>query len=405
MKKISILSLCLLSAVAVSAQKTVLKDAERAMKSGKPFTEVVQIITPAFSDAETKNNVDIYYIPGKAGYKQYDDLFAKKQLGMLKDGEEAAMANALLGGYEYMLKALPLDSLPNEKGKVSPKRSKDIVSTVAGHYSDYNMAAVSFYNVKDYDKAYQMWDVFFDVAENPVFAKSVKVVPDTVLCDVYFNQGIAAWQGEKLENAVKSFRNAIKHGFDKKNVYEYGLAVASGAKDNEALLEFATAGNARYGAEDPQFLNQIINYYLQTEKYDEAINFLNKGIAENPNNAQYYALAGIIYDNQDKRDQAMEMYEKALKLDPENGLANFYKGRGLAAKAGKMQDEYNGNDYEAYKTSTLNPIYRDAITYLEKAYNVDKGNHKQILQVLEIVYYNLNDEAGMKSVEERKLED
>ena len=67
MKKISILSLCLLSAVAVSAQKTVLKDAARAMKSGKPFTEVVQIITPAFSDAETKNNVDIYYIPGKAG--------------------------------------------------------------------------------------------------------------------------------------------------------------------------------------------------------------------------------------------------------------------------------------------------------------------------------------------------
>jgi len=63
MKKISILSLCLLTGMAVSAQKTVVKEATSAMKSGKDFTEVVKIMTPAFTDGETANLVDTYYVP------------------------------------------------------------------------------------------------------------------------------------------------------------------------------------------------------------------------------------------------------------------------------------------------------------------------------------------------------
>jgi hypothetical protein len=83
MKKISILSLCLVSGLAVSAQKAVVKEATSAMKSGKDFTEVVKIMTPAFQNAETAKLVDTYYVPGKAGFKQYDDLLGKKQFGML----------------------------------------------------------------------------------------------------------------------------------------------------------------------------------------------------------------------------------------------------------------------------------------------------------------------------------
>jgi tetratricopeptide (TPR) repeat protein len=404
MKKISILSLCLLTGMAVSAQKTVVKEATSAMKSGKDFTEVVKIMTPAFTDGETANLVDTYYVPGKAGFKQYDDLLGKKQFGMLPEGGALTMATALLGGYDYFVKALPLDSLPDEKGKVKPRYSKEIVNTIAGHYSDFNVVAVDFWNAKDFDNAYRSWDIFLSLPSNPVFAKEVKAFPDTVIAEVYFNQALAAWQAENCPNAVKSFRNAIAQGYNKKSVYEYGVAVASGANDNDALLEFASKGNELYGNEDPQFLNQIINYYLQTEKYDEAVSFLEKGISENPNNAQYYALAGIIYDNKNDREKAITYYTKALELDPDNGLANFYQGRALAAKAGKMSDDFNGQGYDQYKAQTLDPIYKEAVQLLEKAYNVDPNNRSQILQVLEIVYYNLNDESGLESVKQRREE-
>ena len=407
MKKISILSLCLLTAAAATAQKAVVKEAESAMKSGKPFTEVVQIITPAFTNPETDKQAQTYYVPGKAGFKEYDDVLGKKQVGMIK-GDDAAVlaaANALLGGYDYMMKALPLDSLPDEKGKVKPKYSKDIISTIIGHQGDFNMAAVDFYNFQDYGKAYDCWNVFLTIPTNPTFAEKAKQFPDSTMADIAFNQGIAAWQGNQFEKAVGSFKNAIKYGYDKQAVYDYGIAVATNAKDNDALMFFAKGGNDKFGDKTPMFLNQIVNYYLQTEKYADALAFLNDGIAKNPDNAQYYALEGIIYDNQQDRAKAMELYKKSLDLDANNALGNFYYGRGLAAKAGDLSDKYEGTNFAAYKEQELNPIYKEALTYLEKAYDLDKDNRNNILQVLEICYYNLGDEAGMQSVTDRKNAD
>lgn len=402
MKKLGILSLCLLSGMAVSAQKTVVKEATSAMKAGKDFTEVVKIMTPAFTNAETANDVEIYFVPGKAGFAQYDALFLKKQLGQLSDDDALKMATALLGGYDYYVKALPLDSIPNEKGKVSPKHSKDIVKTVAGHYADFNLVAIDFYNAKEYGNAYRSWDIYLNLPSDPVFGKSITAVHDTIAADICFNQGIAAWQAEDYAKAVSAFKNSVSKGNTKKNIFEYGMAVASGAKDNESLLEFASKGNQLYGAEDSQFISQIVNYYLQSEKYDEAIVYLQQAISENPNNAQYYALAGIIYDNKNERETAMSNYEKALSLDSENAIANFYEGRSLALKAGGLSDEFSGQNFAKFKEETLDPLYKKSAEYLEKAYKLDENLHNDALRLLEVVYYNLNDEAGLESVKQRR---
>jgi tetratricopeptide (TPR) repeat protein len=183
------------------------------------------------------------------------------------------------------------------------------------------------------------------------------------------------------------------------------MAVANGAKDNESLLEFASKGNDLYGADDSQFISQIVNYYLQTEKYDDAIVYLEKAISENPNNAQYYALSGIIYDNKNEREKAMSSYEKALSIDSENALANFYQGRSYALKAGTLSDEYTGSGFNDFKAKTLDPLYKQSAELLEKAYKLDENLRSDALRLLEIVYYNLNDEAGMESVKTRRLND
>lgn len=354
----------------------------------------------------TQKDGELIFKEAQADIKTYDDMLGKKQLGMLKDGEGLTMAQKLVSAYEKYMKALPLDQLPDPKnGKIKPKYTSKIWSQLQGHAYDFNSSALDFWNAKDFDGAYNSWQIFFDLVENPEVAPKIKVPNDTVLSEVAYNQGIAAWQADKLENAVKAFRKSVKYGYDKKNVFEYGMAVASNAKDNDALLEFAEKGNHLFGGEDPQFINQIINYYLGTEKYDEALDFLGNAIAENPNQAQYYSLKGIILDNKGDRPAATVEYEKALSIDPENGLGNFYLGRALASKAGDLSDNYEGTDYAKYKETELLPLFKQAADYLEKAYKVDQNNRSQILQVLEIVYYNLGDKDGLESVSSRKLED
>ncbi len=64
MKKISFLALSLAVAASASAQVSVVKEAERAMKGGEEAAKVVTIITPAFSDPATAQMAQTYFIPG-----------------------------------------------------------------------------------------------------------------------------------------------------------------------------------------------------------------------------------------------------------------------------------------------------------------------------------------------------
>ena len=125
MKKHLVIALAALFAgsMAASAQMQVLKDAERAQKSGKAPSEVVNIITPAFSDPETATLAQTYYIPGKAMFGEFDQLFGYKQFNKLPENGDKKMADDLLEGYVYYMKALPLDTVTDAKGKVKTKYS------------------------------------------------------------------------------------------------------------------------------------------------------------------------------------------------------------------------------------------------------------------------------------------
>ncbi len=405
MKKLSLFSACLLAGLTVSAQQAVVKDAEKAMKDGKSFEEVAQIMAPATQNPETKDQAITYFIPGKTAYKIYDDMLGKKQFGLLKEGDELVMAKNLLGGYDYFLKAAARDTVITEKGKVKTKYSKEIYNTIAGHYNDYNFVALDFWNAKDFKNAYRAWEIFLTIPENPRLAKDVKVYPDSTLAQVYYNQALAAWQADDFAAAVKSFRGSIAKGNTKKDVFEYAVAVANNAKDEDAMLEFATKGNELYGKEDPSFINNIINIYIMKEDYETALQKLDAAAAADPNNAQYIALKGLIYTKKRDNATAEELYRKSLSIDADNSLANLYLGATILEKAGQAQDNFNdrsGGNFAKYKSENVDPLLRESIDYLEKAYKLDKNNRGICLSFLEQAYYILGDQAGMDSVKERK---
>ena len=183
------------------------------------------------------------------------------------------------------------------------------------------------------------------------------------------------------------------------------MAVANNAKDEDAMLEFATKGNELYGKEDPSFINNIINLYIMKEDYETALQKLDAAAAADPNNAQYIALKGLIYTKKRDNATAEELYRKSLSIDADNSLANLYLGATILEKAGQAQDNFNdrsGGNFAKYKSENVDPLLRESIDYLEKAYKLDKNNRGICLSFLEQAYYILGDQAGMDSVKERK---
>ncbi len=403
MKRILILGLCALAgAAAASAQPDVVKEAERAMKKNTPYAEVVKIITPAFSDPATAQMAQTYFIPGKAGFTTYDDFVGLKAFNKLPENGAKTMSDALLGGYEYFMKALPLDSLPDEKGKVKPKYSKDIVNITSGHYHDFNSAALEYWNLKEYDNAYKAWDIFIDMSYNPVFAKELKVPADTLMGEIMYNQALAAWQANNLENALASFLKAKDHSYTKKNLYDYAIAVASQLKNQDAVNSLATEAMSLYGNDDPNYIGHVINGCLANKEYQKAVQLIDEAIAANPNNAQYYVIKGILFEQDEIEGDAKAQYQKAVDIDPYNAAAVYNLGRMYYNDACVINDNAPTDDaaYSKIYYEQIKPLLKQAVELLENAYNMNNDN-TEALKVLSQAYYLLQDEAGIKSAEER----
>lgn len=406
MKKHLVLAAAALFAgsMAVSAQMQVVKDAERAQKGGEAPAKVVEIITPAFTNPETAKLAQTYYIPGKAMFGEFDKLFGLKSLGRLGDGDGKKMADDLVQGYGYFIKALPLDSVTNEKGKVKTKYSKDIVNTITGHVSDYNDAAITYWDLKNYKGAYDAWNIFLNLYETEPFKAKLTAPADTVIAEVYFNQALAAWQADSLQNALNSFEKAREKGYSKKQLYDYALGVATGLKDNEATFKWAQLGNELYGKEDPNYLGYMINTYLQNKEFDKAFTTIDAAIASDPNNSQYYFVKGVLYDNMDKKADAKAMFAKAVELNGENVQALTQYGAALCQEAYALSDQAPTSvaESQAYFDQKIKPIFEEAAIYLEKAWQLDNDNN-DALRYLDNIYYNLRDEKKQAEIKQRML--
>lgn len=403
MKKICVLTVGLLAAASMTAQVAVVKEAEKAFKGADNYAayeKALQVITPAFSNPETDKEAQTYWIPGKAGFKLYDDLFAKKTFG--QDVNLVDMSNALLDGYTYGMKALSLDTVVDAKGKVKTKLSKDIVSQISGHANDFLNAGAAYWDAREFKKAYEAFNAYLDIPANPRLGKNAPAaLPDSTVAQIRYNCALAAWQAEMLDKAAEAFDNLLAVGYDDPAAYDYAYSVAYNLQDEGRKLKYSQLALDKFGTKDPKFLQRIVSSYIDSKQFDKAKTMLNDAIAADPNNSAYFLSLGVLLEQENDYAGAKDAYQKAVNLDGENALNNLYYGRMLVQQyndldqgaANMPQSEYNKYNYE-----TMRPIILEAVKYLEKAYQLD-AEQTDALRYLKNIYYVLNDGANLERVE------
>ena len=321
---------------------------------------------------------------------------------MGQDVKKELIGRSMLEGYDFFQKALPLDTVVDAKGKVKTKYSKDIVKIVANHYNDFNNAALLLWEKEDYGNAVKCWELYVSIPENPTFASNVKAPADSIMGEIYYNMGIGNSLTQNNEAALKSFKTAISKGYTEKNAYDYAIAAASQLKNAAEMAEVAEQAYALYGKEDSRYIGFMINNLIDKKEYPKANALIDKYIAEDPNNAQLYFVKGVVCDAEGNAAASMEAYKKALSLDDKNANALMQYGYKLYQKACDMDQNESANmtnsQYNEFRNTKVDPLLREAATYLEKAYEIDE-NMSDARSVLRSIYYNLNDEENLKRVE------
>ena len=145
MKRILTLALCATVAGGMFAQKAVVDQAAKLKGKADKIAEARSLIEQASKNPETANDVRTYYVGGKNEFDLYDNARTKQMINPQdKSIDPMAMAEQLINGYNMYVRALPLDSVPDEKGKIKTKHSKEIIAAFNNHFNDFFNAGGTF---------------------------------------------------------------------------------------------------------------------------------------------------------------------------------------------------------------------------------------------------------------------
>ncbi len=397
MKRICLICAALIAAISVSAQKSLVDEVNKEYKSNTGAAQgALKKLMPALTNPESAELPYTWYTAGKAAVAAYDHLRASEGLspqGLSGDQKITAGQDMILS-YDYFTKALPLDQIPDEKGKVKPKYTKDIFKTLRDNYHEFQRAGIYLYESGNYPDAIKAWEIYITLPTNPALAgANITADPDTIVAQMMYYQALAMAFDQKPQDGVQRMRDAMATGFKSPELFQNALAIATQAGDTIAMNEFAQKGFDAYGTQNIAFIGQLINERLNQGDYDGCIDLVQQAIASNPpsdTQAQLYDILGSIDADRKQFDSALSYFDKAIELNPEFAKGYFDKGRIIYNGAISQWDDAT----DEVRTSTLTPELQKAAQLFEKAYELDEINQSQVPGVLYRLFYLIEGEEG-----------
>jgi tetratricopeptide (TPR) repeat protein len=392
MKRVLLLSIALcVAATGVFAQKKAVNQAQSIAKGNNAdFAEARTLIKGALENPETKEDPKTWYVAGYVEDQQFSAERMKELLG--QQPNQPTMYQALLAILPYMEKAYELDQLPDEKGRVRPRHAKDIKGILSANHIYYINAGAYYFDERDYKKAYDAFEQYIKISDLPMFAGEQTAAKDSNYMTVQYYAGVASTQLGEPQKAIAALTRAKEYAYKQSDTYKYLYFEYDQLKDTVNMEKLAKEGISMF-PQDSVFVLNLINIYIYSNRNEEAIDYLNKIIESQPNNAQYYDVLGNIYESGLKDiDNAEKNYAKALELNPEfvESLSNL--GRVYYNQAINVQGDANMlSDNKKYQEEIARAkvLFEKARPYFEKA-NQLKPDEKQYLVALRGIYYNLD---------------
>lgn len=391
MKRLLLTVALCVAASASFAQKKAVNEAQSIAKGEKPdFGEARTLIKGALENPETKDDAKTWFVAGFIEDQQFSNERTKQVIGQQPD--EPVMYGALINVLPYFKKAYELDQMPNEKGKIKPKYTKDIKGILGANHVYYINGGAYYFDQKDYKKAYDFFDQYLQISDLPMFKGEQVAERDSNFMTVQFYAAVAATQLGDSKLAIAALERAKNTDYRANDVYQYLCYEYEQAKDTVNLEKTLEEGMLKF-PEESYYLMSLINNYIYSNRNEKAIEYLNTAIAKDPNNAQLYDVMGRVYETGLKDFPNAEKYfEKALEINPDyieslSNLGRIYYNQGV-----NKQGEANMiNDSKQYQEelAVAKEFFKKALPYFEKAHQM-KPEEREYMTALRGIYYNLN---------------
>jgi len=379
-------------------QKKVVSSVKNELKNTPPnFTDARGLIKDALTNPETANDAETWYVAGQIEDKQFDNERNLEILG--KQPNEEVMFSALESVLPYYLKAVALDQLPDAKGKIKPRFTKDIRSSVRANRSYYINAGLYAYENKNYQKAYDNFKLFGDIPTMDLFKGEKWDIAngDTTELQIRYYAGLAASLIPDHQGAIAMYDEIRNKGyvansiFTESDIYQRLSYEYNQIDDSASFEKIIKEGFTKFPGEE-YYVSNLINLSINSGNFDEAISYLNKAISQHPENAQLYDVMGQVYESSKDIDKAITYMKKALEIDPNNIDFLSHTGRvyfNLGVDQRKTADDITDAAKSKEASNQALDYFRQSMPFFEKVFELDAKNSGAIY-ALRSIYYNLN---------------
>ena len=403
MKRVLLTVALCVAASASFAQKKVVNEAQSIAKgSNADFGEARTLIKGALENPETKDDAKTWYVAGFIEDQQFNAERAKQILG--QQPNEPVMYEALYGILPYFQKAYELDQLPNEKGKVKPKYTKDIKSILSANHVYLFNGGAYYFDKQEYKKAYDFFNQYVEISELPMFAGTQTAEKDSTFMTVKFYAAAAASLAKDSRLAIAALERAKNTPYRQYDVYQYlcyEYGEARTAQDS-VMLEKTFEEGMQVFPDSAFFLNNLINTYIYSNRNEKALEMLNVAIQKNPNDANLYNVMGRVYETGLKDyANAEKNFQIALEKDPNltdalSNIGRIYYNQGV----NKLSEANMINDSKKYQEelSMAKDLFKKALPYYKKAHEAEPEKMDNMI-ALRGIYYNLNMGPELEAIE------
>lgn len=419
MKKVLFsISMLMLSCVVALAQTDPkayakeLKKAEKAVKQaqkladtqGGDLNQAQGLIDGAMKFPEITAQPDVWNVAGTIQKKHFE---AEQQKLYLKQNPNyEKMYNSLYNVYTNFFKCDEMEkTAKDKKGRPVKVRfnapNKKFLLENRGWLIN---GGVKYYNEdKDNEKALKYFSMYIDTASEPMLASDSAVVNDTLITQIAYYASLASMQLKNYESVLK-FTPIVKESSNPNlNRYGYEFTASAYREMGDTLKWIAELqeGVKRY-PEQNYFVGNLLDYYNNSGKYDEALKFANDMVTKDPNDSFMQYVKGYLCQNLKKYDDAIAAYKAAIAIKPDYSEANSNLGLIYCTLARDYQDKIPTNLSNAqYKkeVEVVKNFYREAKPYYEKARELSPQKQEMWLNGLYSIYYMLNMGPELEAIE------
>lgn len=415
-------------------------DAKRSERSSEAFAAAQQLYADAekeimndMAKAEAEGKTDklarLHFQNAQLQFKLLQDELTKAQQGIRFD--TLAFCKRVDGTILSFDQAEAYNRKPNAKGKVKPNSiltsycQIGISNVLTLYYNcgvfmdsqgDKQASVDYFQKFVDLPKA---TCVFSDHQADSIYERNAKTYSLARYNLALQNYSLHNWQ-----KAIDCATEALKDTIDPQNLYIVKLNSYGELKDSVSWARTLVEAAERTG--NTNFYTQLVQYYLESKKVDEANALIEKLVNEKSDKVSTWYMKGYIeLDVKKDYAAARESFAKALEIDPNaqqvlrpmamcyvNDILNqIYDkkfkylgtdrkivGRGRGGEADKaLAKEVAIYDKElAY----MREYYSKALPYLEKLRELNPDNPRLWASDLQLVYSNLGRTEEAKLMDE-----